>query len=252
VDRMKIHPACLMLPPLPPKAFADLRASVKAIGLVAPILTAPDGSILDGKNRYHACEREKVTPRFEKADLRGMDPIAWVLEVNRHRIRNSSQLALAGARLVTGTHGGDRHSEAFKSANCGLELTRAAAAARLNISAAAIDRAQFILEHGVPELVSYVEYGEVPLGPAFDVAHMSRQDQLACCAIDGKAVRVAARVWREKKLADHTSVAIEPSLKQLLKTTRRLDDVDRRTALDVILRATQAEIAALPKAKSAA
>ena len=118
----KIHPACAMMPPLPPKAFADLRASIKRVGLVQPILTTTDGSIIDGKNRLHACELEHVTPVFAPASMNGMDPVVWVLEVNRHRLRTSSQLALAAARLVTATVGGDRQSAEIKSAICGRFL----------------------------------------------------------------------------------------------------------------------------------
>lgn len=247
-NKPKIHPACAMMPPLPPKAFADLRASIKRIGLVQPILTTTDGSVIDGKNRLHACELEGVTPVFGSADLNGMDPVLWVLEVNRHRLRTSSQLALAAARLVTATDG----RPAKTSANGGGSLTRDDVAKALKLSKAAIDRAKFLLEHAVPELVAYVEYGEVTLRAACDLAHCSKDKQLDAAAIDATTVRKAAKEWRERTLVEHTSVAIEPMLDQIVKTTRRLADVDRRTALSTALRTIEAEMAALTRAESAA
>ena len=244
----KIHPACAMMPPLPPKAFADLRASIKRVGLVQPILTAKDGSIIDGKNRLHACELEHVTPVFAPASMNGIDPVVWVLEVNRHRLRTSSQLALAAARLVTATDG----RPAKTSANGGGCLTRAAVAQLLKVSKAAIDRAQYLLDHAVPELVAYVEYGEVTLRAACDLAHCPKDQQLDAAAIDAKTVRQAAKEWRQRTFLDHTSVAIEPVLDHLVKTTRRLPDIDRRTALSTALRTIEAELADLTKAASAA
>lgn len=186
--RPAIHPACGALPPLPPKAMDELVSSIKAIGLQQPILRDRDGLILDGKNRLRACEIAKVEPRFAEADLNGTDPLTFVLDLNRQRLRTPCQLALTAARLATTTVGRPPNISAT-----GGHFDRAAAAQICQVSLAAVDRAKYVLEHGCAELISFLEYGDITLRVAYDAAHAPMEDQEAQCALNAKAVRDLAR-----------------------------------------------------------
>jgi transposase len=57
---------------MPEAEFAELVADIKKNGLITAIVTAADGSILDGWHRYRACIASGVKPRFE--------PFAYVIE----------------------------------------------------------------------------------------------------------------------------------------------------------------------------
>lgn len=188
-----IHPACLALPRLPAKAFDGLCESIKAIGLQQPILVDGTGTIVDGKNREAACEQVGVEPRYQQTTIVG-DPVAFVFSLNRHRLRKAGQLALAGARLATAGDGNPK----LTSPNGEVGMTRDEVSAALGISARAIDRAKFVLAHGVPELLAYLESGEITLGCAEWVAKAKHNQQAEACAIDAKAVRALALTEREK------------------------------------------------------
>ena len=59
-----------------------------------------DGKILDGRNRYIACQNANVEPIFEQ--YAGEDPIGFVISKNvKRRHLTVSERAAAAARVVT-------------------------------------------------------------------------------------------------------------------------------------------------------
>lgn len=229
MKRPDIHPACAMLPELPPKAYADLCASIAACGLQQPILLL-NGQVIDGKNRLRACEQTKVVPRFETADLHGVSPVAFVLSLNRARLRNKSQLALAAAGMVTASHGGDRKSDEIKSYPVGVDFTRDDAAREFGISKGAIDQARFVLDHGVPELLAYVECGELALRAAWDVAHAPEDQQTDACAVNVAAVRTLAREMRDTE----SGPSVMTAMSELSRFEAVIDALEPPTRVGVL------------------
>jgi ParB-like chromosome segregation protein Spo0J len=73
-----------MFPPISEEDFGKLAADIKLNGLHQPIVRY-QGQILDGNNRYRACELVKIAPRF--ADFTGDDAAArnYVISANIHR-----------------------------------------------------------------------------------------------------------------------------------------------------------------------
>lgn len=236
-----IHPACMALPGLPAKAFADLCESIKAIGLQLPILADADNAIVDGKNRYWACLKVGVAPRFAKANVNG-DVVRWVFELNRHRLRKNGQLALAAARLATASEGRPKKTRPDGTVS---ELTRAAAATVCGISEKAVIRAKFIIEHAVDELVEYLERGEITLGCAEWAAKATREEQTLASAADVAAVRALASAVRARNLAEQKKPSrLSPPLDGMqfaqmaiadLEQIRK-DDAERREAFAAIRR----------------
>ena len=237
---MTIHPACMALPGLPAKAFADLCDSIKAIGLQQPILVDGDHRVLDGKNRLWAANEVGVAPRFQKVEVAG-DPVQWVFELNRHRLRKNGQLALAAARLATAEGGRPRKtspieevssytlervselmgvsktvigrakfvlSERFSSSKEEVVgYTRDRVSALMGVSKSTIDRAKFVLaeKRAVDELIEYLERGEITLGCAEWASQGHHKEQTEACADSAKAVRALATLVRARKESSKTA-----------------------------------------------
>lgn len=65
------------------KRFAEMKASIQDRGLLNAIILA-DGKILDGRNRYKACQETGVQPRFDTLPT-GTDPWLYVWDQNANR-----------------------------------------------------------------------------------------------------------------------------------------------------------------------
>jgi ParB-like chromosome segregation protein Spo0J len=78
------HPFSKLFPPSSEEDFGKLAADIKLHGLHQPIVRY-QGQILDGNNRYRACELVKIAPKF--ADFNGDDAAArnYVISANIHR-----------------------------------------------------------------------------------------------------------------------------------------------------------------------
>lgn len=83
IGQHETHPAADLLPLLAEGELAALASDVKANGLREEIVLH-ESRILDGRNRYLACERAGVAPRFKEWKGSG-SPTAWVLSMNLHR-----------------------------------------------------------------------------------------------------------------------------------------------------------------------
>jgi len=78
------HPLSAMFPPLSEEDFGKLAADIKLHGLRQHIVLY-QGKILDGNNRYRACELAGIKPTF--ANFTGIDADArnYVISANIHR-----------------------------------------------------------------------------------------------------------------------------------------------------------------------
>lgn len=78
-----IHPAAKLFPMMEKEPLGELAKDIRKNGLVNSIILC-DGMILDGRNRFVACQIAGVEPRFMPfaSDL---SPTEWVLSQNLHR-----------------------------------------------------------------------------------------------------------------------------------------------------------------------
>jgi hypothetical protein len=80
------HPFAELFPELPPEELAQLARDIKERGQLEPIILYK-GVILDGRNRYRACQIAGVKPRIEEFDAKATkrSPEEFVLSRNLRR-----------------------------------------------------------------------------------------------------------------------------------------------------------------------
>lgn len=76
------HPLAELFPLMQGREFDELVADIREHGLREPIWTY-EGQIIDGRNRWLACEIINTEPRFR--EYIGTDPLGFVLSLNLHR-----------------------------------------------------------------------------------------------------------------------------------------------------------------------
>jgi N6-adenosine-specific RNA methylase IME4 len=149
--------------------FKALVADVKANGLRAPITLFKE-KILDGRNRYRACEAAGVRPRFETYE--GDDPLAFVVSANlARRHLNESQRALCAARLGDFRQGGDRSGK--QDAN--LHLAQAADLFKVGVRS--VNNALVVKNQGTAALARAVDSGTVAVSLAAQMARKPEAEQ---------------------------------------------------------------------------
>jgi ParB-like nuclease domain len=96
--KLEVHPVAGLFPMLADDELAELAADIKERGLLQPIMLDAEGRILDGRNRYEACQKADIKPAFET--YAGDDAIGYALSVNinrRHLSKGQRAMATAMA-----------------------------------------------------------------------------------------------------------------------------------------------------------
>ncbi len=81
---MNFHEVANVFPLLQGVEFETLCQDIKTKGLIEAIWLHPDGRVIDGRNRYLACQKVDIAPRFRTWDGQG-SLIGFVLSLNLHR-----------------------------------------------------------------------------------------------------------------------------------------------------------------------
>jgi N6-adenosine-specific RNA methylase IME4 len=169
------HPLANIFPLMEGAELAALAEDIRAHGLRELITLHPDGSILDGRNRYRACLEAGVEPQFETWD--GSSALAFVLSLNlRRRHLDESQRMMIAAKVANMTVGGDRKSDHSPNSE---NVSVKEAGRLLNVGTSGIALARQVLEHGTPELIAAVEHGQIPVSQAASFAKASADAQQA-------------------------------------------------------------------------
>ena len=88
-----VHPAAAIFPLLEKSDFKDLKADIKANGVRNPVILMGD-QILDGRNRFAACEELGIECPTEQ--YKGNDPVGMVISqnINRRHLTDDARVAL--------------------------------------------------------------------------------------------------------------------------------------------------------------
>lgn len=176
---MKFHPFAEVFPLLEGTALDELAADIKAFGLREKIVLF-EGKVLDGRNRFLACQKAKVKPAYREFKGTATGALALVVSANVHRRHlNESQLSMAAARISTLRLGDNQYSEgASRDAPSQSE-----AAEKLGVSRRSVQRARKVIDKGSKALQAAVESGEVTVKKAAAVVDLPKSEQLAAATV---------------------------------------------------------------------
>lgn len=205
----EFHPLADLFPFIEGHDFDDLVEDIRSHGLREPIVIY-ENKILDGRNRYLACEKSGSEPRY--TTYSGDDPVAYVISLNlKRRHLNESQRAMVAAKLANLAHG--RPAEE-KGANLPLledpapaiaKVPNTEAARLLNVSERSVKTARSVRDHAEPELQRAVESGKVSVSAAADIATQPKERQREVASWSEKDILNAAKEIRaEKAKVKHT------------------------------------------------
>lgn len=189
--KYKNHEYADIFPMMLPQQISDLAEDMQKNGQIDPIVIY-EGKILDGRNRYAACQSIGIAPTV--CDFNGPDALAFVLSHNLHRRHlDKSQLAMIAetvANLRHGEAGRGREIELSKDNSIQPDRkTRKQAAKELGVSEPSIDRARVVRKKGIPELIKAVEDGKMSVAKAAQIAAMPQDEQAEAIAEKKKPVQ---------------------------------------------------------------
>jgi ParB-like chromosome segregation protein Spo0J len=204
------HPFSQLFPLMDGPELDELAKDIAEHGLRSPIVLY-QGQILDGRNRYRACEIAGVEPRCE--DYTGDNPLEYVVSLNLHRRHlTESQRAMAAAGIAT-----MRQGERTDLAPNGAKLSQKKASQLLNVSERSVERAAKVKDRGIAELADAVTQGRVSVSAASEIAGVSPEeqqdilargeDEILQTAKELKTARAAKRSKEHAKAASMTRYA---------------------------------------------
>lgn len=192
-----IHPYADKFPMLPDAELDELADSIRTSGLRQPIVVTTDGLILDGRNRYAACQKVGLDP--ETVVYEGSDLAEYVIDCNVTR-RNMTTGARAMATALVLAADGRREDGRWKRGSVlGADVTESR-----NTWKDAVRQAGLVLDWAA-DVADQVAAGTMPLDRAYDLAKQRRD------AVD----------------AEHRAKAIEAQRKRE-ETIREQKDNDRK------------------------
>ena len=174
---MKSHPAANLFPLLTGKEYKTFKADIAENGLLESIWTC-DGMILDGRNRYRACNELGIDPDCRNYD--GDSPISFAWSMNGQRRQlTKSQLANIAVKMLPELKE-EAKKRQFQAAGQpqGQKSVRQEPAEQkgkatehagniVGVSRNTIQQAKFVAEND-PELSERIDAGEVTVTAAYE------------------------------------------------------------------------------------
>jgi ParB-like chromosome segregation protein Spo0J len=171
MPHLTFHPLANVFPLLEGEEFDALVADIAASGLCEAVWLY-EGQILDGRNRYRACQA--LSRDCATRDYPGHDPLGFVLSMNlQRRHLDESQRSMIAARLAT-----MRQGERTDLVENSTKLSQEHAAGFVHVSRETVVAAKKVLQDGAPELAQAVEAGTLTVSAAVPLTVLPREDQL--------------------------------------------------------------------------
>lgn len=170
--KLEQHPLSAAFPRMPAEDFDALKSDIAANGQIEPGILF-EGMVLDGWNRYQACEANGLP--FETVEFSGGDPVAYVISRNAHRRHlNASQRAAAIVACSKWRESGITDDQAGR--NPVPTLTEAEMAQAAGVSDRTIRQAKEAERAGLGEAV---RDGKVSAKRAAEAAKLPEQERAA-------------------------------------------------------------------------
>lgn len=202
------HPYANIFPLIPEQELKALADDIAVHGLREPIWLHRDGRIIDGRNRYRACELAGVEPEYRtyQGDD-GAELLDFVVSLNKFRRHLSpSQLSMVAATVANMKRGRPAGKETnlslYEDADPGEPLvTIAQAADMFGVGEVSVKHARKVQDQAVPELAEKVVAGSVSVSAAAAIAEADEDEQREVVALEDEKeiVRRANEIKRRKK-----------------------------------------------------
>lgn len=231
---MEFHPAANLLPMMSDDELDELVEDIRQNGLQVPIELYED-KILDGRNRWMACQMAEVEPDF--VDMTGeVEPYVYACSQNlKRRNLDKSQKALVAARFRDHfeTEAKERMQAGGREGGKGVQnsshpiddtgKSRDKAGDALGVSGFSVDQASKVIKQGSKDLVNAVERGEVSVSAAAKLADKPKAEQSKVVR-DGRASgnTKKAVVAATKPPVQNPEYPVSDGVKQLLTDVRSM------------------------------
>lgn len=264
ITALEFHEVASVFPLMEGQEFTEFREDIREHGLKEPIWLH-DGRIIDGRNRYRACQALNIEPELREWDGEG-DLTAFVVSLNLHRRHlTESQRAVVAARIKPRFEpeakqrkvaAQNNHAARAVVANLPQQVkangaadhgpvsanlreqahgkARDEAAALLNVSPRSVEAASKVLKNGVPELVKAVERGDAKVAAAAAVASLPKPEQTRVVSEGPKAIKTKAKEIRKNKVKGDPRLPMAERYRgHLLKCIGDVDDLTRAVAAEL-------------------
>jgi ParB-like chromosome segregation protein Spo0J len=225
---LEFHPVADIFPMMTDQEFADLVEDISLHGLRESIWLHRDGRIIDGRNRYRACQKASVEPEFRTYEDEDEGLVAFAVSLNlKRRHLKEGQRAMVAARIANLKPGRPAGSSETVEIST---VSQGDAADMLNVSRDSVIKAKRVHEHAVPELAAKVESGEVAVSTAAMIAEAPEEEQREVMAAgNNKTIVQRANEIRQRKRRQKPPVQVPKVI------TRALTEIDSaRRALDTV------------------
>jgi hypothetical protein len=172
----EFHELCLLFPRCTDEELQLLVSDIRENGLLTPV-TLYEGKILDGRNRYLACQMLNIEPDYEEFD--GTAPLPFVVSRNLcRRHLSESQRAMVAAAII----------ELQRKENGRSEVTISEAAKQLNVSPRMVNHAVKIINEGTEQDVKAIMSGEKKVRAVSD--EIRETNDFALSPVDPKEMQI--------------------------------------------------------------
>lgn len=171
---MQYHELANIFPMMSESEISELSRDIAENGQQESIIIY-QGKILDGRNRYQACQKAGIQPVYE--DYEGEDPLSFVISLNlRRRHLSESQRAMVAQSVANLGHG-ERRAKDVAIATPFSQVSQPEAAEMLNVSRDSVIRAAKVAKSGDESLIEAVEQGKVSVSAASDLTELPKEEQ---------------------------------------------------------------------------
>ena len=213
MKKMQFHEAANIFPLMDSNDLASLTEDIRKNGQRESIKVF-DGLIVDGRNRYLACEACGCEAKFET--VKPSDPVAYVVSLNLHRRHLTlaqSAMCAARAREVYEKQAKERQ-QVRKGDQAGASVenlpqldsgkARDKAGAAFGVSGKSVDHATRVIEKGIPELAKAVDEGKIKISRAAEIA--KKEPEVQRKHVSEPVPKRVPRQAPEKKKKEYQSV----------------------------------------------
>ncbi len=166
------HPFAEIFPFRDGPTLTDLADSIAEYGQFEDIVLH-EGQVLEGRRRQAGCIARGIAPRYRKFGSRpgdGDDALEFAFRVNFDRRSMTEPERVLAARQYANLKKGRRSSNATNVAFEEKPISQKEAAEKFDVTVKQIQRANNVMEKGIPELQAAVKEQEVSISDAASIA----------------------------------------------------------------------------------